>query len=179
MRAKRHGAGRETAERGVAAYLADDEAEVHNVIEAAVRENALAAALHLTAIAGDAVSQLAAARRVGPEQALRLLTGPRDTASHCSKRRLAAQVGYPGSMDDDDWAITEVKGWIQVTVTWPEGEKVITFYDPFRLAQEIDDGVAGHGYFAEAAVVVVPTVTREAIEAAVARMAESGFAVLS
>jgi copper chaperone CopZ len=81
-------------------------------------------------------------------------------------------------MDDDDWTITEVKGWIEVTVSWPEGEKAITFYDPSRLTQEIRDGIAGHGYFAESAVVVVPTVTREAIEAAVAQMAESGFAEL-
>jgi len=170
VRVWRRDAGRETAAKGVAAYLADDDAEVHNLTEAAVRENALIAALNLTALAAHAVAELATTRKLKPEQVLRsLMEGPPDAAKH-SPGRHAAQVVYPAAMDDYDWAMTEAKGWIEVIVRSSEGEKAITFYDPARLAQEVRDAMTGPGIFADSAVVVVPKVTREAIEAAIARM---------
>jgi hypothetical protein len=78
-------------------------------------------------------------------------------------------------MDEYDWAMTEAKGWIEVTVRWAGGEKVITFYEPTRLAQEMRRALAERGYFAEQASVVVPTLTKEAIEAVVELMARHDF----
>jgi hypothetical protein len=161
----------------VAACLADADAEVYNLTEAAVRENPLTAALNLTALAAEAVAELAAARTVPPEQVLRSLSaGQFDKADDDLDRQRTLQVVYPALMDDHDWAMTEAKGWIEIAVRSIEGEKAITFYDPVRLAQQVADAMTGSGYFAESTVVVVPTVTREAIEAVIARMAESGFA---
>lgn len=129
-------------------------------------------ALNLTALAAEAVAELAATRKVQPEQVLRSLT-----AGQFGKAELRTlQVAYPASMDDYDWAMTEAKGWIEIAVRSIEGDTAITFYDPVRLAQEVNNAMTGRGYFAESTIVVVPAVTREAIEAVIARMARSGFA---
>jgi hypothetical protein len=167
VRARRRGSGREAAARGVAAYLADDDAEVYNLTEGAVRQDALGAALNLTALAAEAVADLAAVQGVRPRQALRALTADRLDP--------VAQIVYPARMDDYDWEMTRSKGWIEITVRWAEDEKAITFYDPVRLAQEVEAAVARQGYFAESAVIVVPAVTEEAVEAAVARLAQRRF----
>lgn len=115
---RRRDADREAAIKGVAAYLADDDAEVHNLTEAAVREDALTAALRLTALAADAVVELAALRKLRPEQVLQSLTeGSPDTTNHRPEQpQLAVQVVYPAPMDDHGWVMTEAKGWIEVTV---------------------------------------------------------------
>ncbi|GAA3782030.1 hypothetical protein GCM10022225_83010 [Plantactinospora mayteni] len=168
----------------MAAYLADDDAEVFNLTSAAVQQDALAAALDLTALAADVVIELAASKGGRPQQVLRSLgqgkTGEllysSDPASHNPAQSGAVQVVYPASLDDYDWTVTEAKGWIEVVVRWSGREKAITFYDPTRLAQEVRSAMTVRGYFAERAVAVVPTVTREAIEAAVALMAQHDFA---
>jgi hypothetical protein len=56
---------------GVAAYLADEDADVYNITGAAVRENALAAALNLTVLAAAAVTAPADATGRTPREALR------------------------------------------------------------------------------------------------------------
>jgi hypothetical protein len=48
-------AQRQAVVDGVAAYLADQDADVYNIVAAAVRDDAVAAALHLTALAAAAV----------------------------------------------------------------------------------------------------------------------------
>ena len=74
------------------------------------------AALNLTALAASAVAELAVTRKVQPEKVLRSLVGNNvDTVDQSPARQVAVQVVYPASMDDDDWAITEAKGWIEVT----------------------------------------------------------------
>jgi hypothetical protein len=50
---------RQAAADAVAAYLADEDADVHNITERAVREDASMAALNLTALAAAAVQALA------------------------------------------------------------------------------------------------------------------------
>jgi hypothetical protein len=67
----------------------------------------------------------------------------------------------------------------RLTVGWDGGQEAITFYDPTRLAQEVQATMAQPGYFAERALVVVPTVTSDAIEAAVAAIARRGFVDVS
>lgn len=179
MRARRRReAGREAAVKSVAACLADDDAEVHNLTGAAVREDALTAALQLTALVADAVVELAALRNVQPEEVLQSLTeGRPDTTNHRREHpQLTVQVVYPATMDEYDWAMTEAKGWIEVTVRSTEGVNRITFYDPVRLAQEVQDAMKQPpGYFTESAVVVVPTVTKGAIEAVIAHMTGDGI----
>jgi hypothetical protein len=180
VRARRQDSGREAAVRGVAAYLADDDAEVYNLTEVVVRQDALGAALNLTALAADAVADLAASQGVQPGQALRALeVGRLDKPNRDLGPQSAAQIVYPASMDDYDWEMTKVKGWIEITVRWAENIKAITFYDPVRLAQEVADAVAGQGYFAESAVIVVPAVTKETVEAAIADLARRSFADLA
>ncbi|WP_306214625.1 hypothetical protein [Actinoplanes sp. RD1] len=160
----------------MAAYLADDDAGVYNLIEAAVREDAVTAALHLTGLAADAVAELAAATKTRPAQVLRsLVQGPLSSVNHSPKRQPEVQIVYPGAMDEHDWAMTEAKGWIEITLRSAEGDRTIPFYDPVRLAQDVVDATTGTGYFAASAVVVIPAVTREAIEAVVARIAERGY----
>lgn len=176
VRRGKRDAGRKAAAKVVTAYLADDEAEVHNLTEAAVRDDALVAALHLTGLAADAVAELASVRGTDSKQVLRSLTeSPLGTASHHRKRQADVHIVWPHPMDEYAWAITEAKGWIEITVRSSEGEKTITFYDPVRLAQEVDAAVTGRGYFAESAVAVIPAVTREAVESAIGLIAERGF----
>ncbi|MBQ1019806.1 hypothetical protein KBX71_18330 [Micromonospora sp. D93] len=52
------------------------------------------------------------------------------------------QVVYRASLHDYDWA----EGWIEEFVRCSEREKAITFYDPTRLAQEVQSGLAGVAY---------------------------------
>jgi len=52
------------------------------------------------------------------------------------------------------------------------------FYDLARLAQDIAADLERDGLFSVGAIVVVPRVTREEIEAAVATLSEGGFSRL-
>jgi len=61
---------RRAAVAAVAAYLADEDADVYNVTDAGVKEDALAAALNLTALASAAVAALAAATGRDPQDVL-------------------------------------------------------------------------------------------------------------
>ncbi len=95
-------------------------------------------------------------------------------------RRLAAR-GFDVFINLCDGAWDEDRAGIEVVETLESLGAAFTgagstFYDPARLAQEVDNAMTGPGYFAESTVVVVPAVTREAIEAAIARMARSGLA---
>jgi hypothetical protein len=64
---------RRAAVKAVAAYLADEDAEVYNITEAAVREDAVVAALNLTALAAAAVTALAETTGRSPFEVLRSL----------------------------------------------------------------------------------------------------------
>ncbi|GGN84139.1 hypothetical protein GCM10010112_63170 [Actinoplanes lobatus] len=89
------------------------------------------------------------------------------------------EVIYPVDMGEYEWWETGSKGWLQVTVRWDAAEWAITFYDPVRLSQEINLDLARQGYFAER-IIVVPSLTREAVEAAVQAIAQhDGFADFS
>jgi hypothetical protein len=174
---------RQAAVEGVVAYLADEDAVLYNLTDTAIKEDVLAAALSLTALAADAVTALAAATGREPGDVLRSLGQPTveqptpspDPADRGGDLLSGVLVVYPDPMDDYDWAMTEAKGWIELAVGWAGGQEAITFYDPTRLAQEVQGAMAQPGYFVERALVVVPTVTRGAIESAVAAMARRGF----
>ncbi|WP_309235692.1 hypothetical protein [Amycolatopsis sp. SID8362] len=72
---RKRAAERSAAVEGVAAYLADEDGDVHNITEAAVREDAMMAALNLTALAAVAVTALAEATGRTPFEALRSIDG--------------------------------------------------------------------------------------------------------
>jgi Pyruvate/2-oxoacid:ferredoxin oxidoreductase gamma subunit len=59
------------AVEGVAAYLADEDVDVYNITDAAIREDPVAAALNLTALAAAAVTALANVTGRTPYEALR------------------------------------------------------------------------------------------------------------
>jgi hypothetical protein len=69
-----HASQRQPAVDAIAAYLADEDAEVYNLTEAAVRTDALMAALHLTGLAAAAVRALADVTGESPQDVLRLLS---------------------------------------------------------------------------------------------------------
>jgi hypothetical protein len=73
---------RRAAIDGVAAYLADEDADVYNITAAAVREDALALALNLTALAATAITALAAATDRTPVEVLRSMDETRVSGPH-------------------------------------------------------------------------------------------------
>ena len=73
---RQRAAQRQAAVDAVAAYLVDDDAEVYNLTEQAVREDPLAMALNLTALAAKAVQALAAVTERSPDDVLRSLHRP-------------------------------------------------------------------------------------------------------
>ena len=66
-RQKRH---RHLSVEGVSALLNDEDADLYNITDAAVQEDALAAAWNLTALAAEAIRELAAATNRSPQEAL-------------------------------------------------------------------------------------------------------------
>ena|SRR6266536_1861942 len=91
---------------------------------------------------------------------------------------LDPDVVYPVDMDEYQWWETESKGCLAVTVRWDAGERAVTFYDPVRLNQSMNVDIARQGYFAER-IIVVPRVTREAVEATVRAIAQRGYTEFS
>ncbi|MFB7452954.1 hypothetical protein [Streptomyces sp. NPDC056194] len=78
-------------------------------------------------------------------------------------------------MDEFDWSVQEAKGWLDVTVAWDGGRRVVEVYDPVRLAQSVASDVARIGRFTARRLLVVPRVTPENIEAAITAIADESF----
>ncbi|WP_329257096.1 hypothetical protein [Streptomyces pseudovenezuelae] len=86
------------------------------------------------------------------------------------------RIEWPAPMDEPDWAIQEMKGWIgDVTVVWDGGTRVFEIYDPVRLAQTVALEIEQIGRFTAKNLLVVPSVTRESIETAISAIADRGF----
>ena len=71
---RRRESQRQAAVNAVAAYLADQDADVYNIADAAVREDPLTAALHLTALAAGAIRALAEVTGRSPHEVLESLS---------------------------------------------------------------------------------------------------------
>ncbi len=71
---RRRAGQRQAVVDGVAAYLADQDADVYNIMEAAVRDDGVAAVLHLTALAAAAIQTLAEETGRTPDDVLRSLS---------------------------------------------------------------------------------------------------------
>ena len=85
------------------------------------------------------------------------------------------QIEWPAPMDEYDWSVQEAKGWLDVTVAWDGGRKVVEVYDPVRLAQSVEDEVARTGRFTARRLLVVPRIAPESIEAAITAVADESF----
>jgi len=91
--------------------------------------------------------------------------------------RQETNVMFPGGLSEADEEEARVRGYYGEAVVQSGGQRYsIAFYDPIRLQQTIDDDIRlGRPCFAEPGLVVVPEVTREAMEAAVRELVTEGF----
>jgi hypothetical protein len=87
-------------------------------------------------------------------------------------------IVFPDWYDDRcEWE-TPAKGWLSgVEVHLADGRRYgLTFYDPVRLAQTLeDDARRGQRYFAEPGLVVLPEVSTATIQAAVPDLLRGGY----
>lgn len=87
-------------------------------------------------------------------------------------------IEYPINWDDLDGLERPAKGWLTgVIVTLSSGAQIeLTFYDPVRLAQDLEEEIRiGKKGIIEKNLIVVPEVTREAIEAAISQAEKERF----
>ena len=94
-----------------------------------------------------------------------------------AKRRLRRLV-FEGGSDERDEHETPLRGYrSHVVAQLEDGSQYrLTFYDPVRLKQVLDDEVAaGRPFFAEPGLNILPEVTRTAMELAAAGLCASGF----
>jgi len=88
------------------------------------------------------------------------------------------KIEYPIAWDEQDQFERPVKGWLDgVSVTDKNGVKhQFCFYDPVRLSQEISDEFQrGKSGFIEKGLIVVPEVTKEAIERVLEQAENEGY----
>lgn len=84
------------------------------------------------------------------------------------------ELSLPDDFDDYEWEL-ESKGWFDQAVMICDGNKYkLSFYDPVRLAQDIEYELSSVGAFFEENVVVIRTVDRASMEKAVEYLASSG-----
>lgn len=77
--------------------------------------------------------------------------------------------------DDLEALYVTSKGWLcGVELLIDDQTYMLTFYDPVRLSQTIADVLPGSPLFFEANLIVVPVVTRDAMERAVEQLACAG-----
>ena len=81
---------------------------------------------------------------------------------------------WPDGFEDYAWQL-EAKGRCSGVVIKVGGRSVKpVFYDPVRLKQDLDEEISSKRYFLERNLIVLETVSREAIEAVVRDLAASG-----
>jgi hypothetical protein len=72
-----------------------------------------------------------------------------------------------------EWEVVE-KGWFSDAVVDVDGARyAITFYDPVRLRQNLEE--EARGWLAEVGLIVLPELTRPAMVNAVAQIVDDGF----
>jgi hypothetical protein len=77
------------------------------------------------------------------------------------------------------WSEIEAKGYLPATVSDGQRELAVVFYDPTRLAQDVEDDMESSRQFTSPPLVVLPSITRAAVETAAESLAASGFAALA
>jgi hypothetical protein len=77
------------------------------------------------------------------------------------------KIEFPEGFDEFEWEV-EAKGWLQgVVVTIDRRRYKVTFYDPTRLAQDIEGELQERSVYLESNVLVVQSVTRANMQKAV------------
>jgi hypothetical protein len=87
-------------------------------------------------------------------------------------------IVFPSGYDERRELETPDKGWLSdVEVHLEDGcHYALTFFDPVRLAQELEDDTRnGRPFFAEPGLVVLPEVSTAAIQAAIPGLLRIGF----
>jgi hypothetical protein len=87
------------------------------------------------------------------------------------------QIAWPDGFDEFAWEV-QAKGYLREVVVTTHGRRYsLDFYDNVRLAQDVEEDLALQHIAVLTNVIVVPLVTRQAIEAAVsAEESRNGFA---
>jgi hypothetical protein len=84
------------------------------------------------------------------------------------------RVEFPEGFEDCAWEV-EAKGWLQGVVAIIDGRRyALTFYDPTRLSQDIEEELRRGVEFFEPNLVVVRSITRAQIESSVAAIVATG-----
>lgn len=93
-------------------------------------------------------------------------------------KRLWFQSHLSEQQTNDDIADAEARGYLaHVFVESVSGDMFpITFYDPIRLSQDLDEMAnQGHPMIAEIGLIVLPKVTRQNMENAARRLVAEGY----
>jgi hypothetical protein len=53
------------------------------------------------------------------------------------------RIESPEAMDDADWAVHEATGWLDVTVAWDGGKRVLSFYHQAGRSRAGPPGLRG------------------------------------
>lgn len=88
------------------------------------------------------------------------------------------EIHYPIKWTEQDHFELEAKGWLSdVTVITNSGHKYsMCFYDPTRLAQDLEEEIkSGKSAIIEKGLVVVSKLTKKNIEAAIAQAESEGY----
>ncbi|PXX68866.1 hypothetical protein DFR70_102552 [Nocardia tenerifensis] len=87
------------------------------------------------------------------------------------------RVLFPEGYDGRREAETADKGWLDVEVVFADGSIFpVSFYDPLRLRQTIEDEIQGGSlYYTEPNLVILSKVTPQNIRLAIDDMVETGF----
>ena len=87
---------------------------------------------------------------------------------------ISTNLRLPSDFDDYAWEV-EAKGWFDGAVAEFNGiQYEIVFYDPSRLAQDIDKDLEDGGIFYEKNLIVINLVDRHHMEKAVKHLAKTG-----
>ncbi|WP_405062166.1 hypothetical protein OG474_11105 [Kribbella sp. NBC_01505] len=78
-------------------------------------------------------------------------------------------------MDDGDWALTESRGVLLNAQLERDGRRFpVVFYDPDRIHNAATIGTASGDPYYRRNVILLPAVTRTAVEAAVEKLGKAG-----
>src|SRR5437868_4112651 len=96
--------------------------------------------------------------------------------------KVTYHVVFPAWYDERGEWEAESKGWLQGAELHSSHGEVypLFFYDPVRLGQDLErEAQHGKPYIAHPGLIVIPTITREAILQAVTKLLEADFFPMS
>jgi hypothetical protein len=83
-------------------------------------------------------------------------------------------IEFPEGLESHEWEV-ESKGWLAGVVVIISGRRyIVEFYDPVRLVQDMEDDLQSSPVFFEANMLVVESVTRARMVAAIEALVADG-----